>query len=333
MAQPKPPPEPFYILRGTGAAINVLKFAPKASTNEGLLMSGCVKGLINLWSLKTKRTELVLDGHLGHAILSADFLPDGKVISHGRDGHLKIWQCCEGRSNVVDSVPAPFLGFCQFSCLRRGYKSTWIALPSSKQSQVDVLDLESKKILFSLKSEDDKSTGMCMCLSFFTIQTTDKPVLITGYENGQLLLWDVMEQKVMSTKTVHNETVLCMDVDKENLRFVSGSADNKLYVSSSTSNSTLEIDKEVELKNPGTASVNIRRDRKVLATGGWDGRIRIYNWKKLTPLAYLSYHTDTVNAVNFSDDLPGYGQILAAGGKDTRISLWSLYNEKTNTEK
>lgn len=62
-------------------------------------------------------------------------------------------------------------------------------------------------------------------------------------------------------------------------------------------------------------------------------RIRIYNWKKLAPLAYLSYHSDTVNAVNFSDDLPGYGQILAAGGKDTRISLWSLYNEKTNTEK
>ena len=45
-----------------------------------------------------------------------------------------------------------------------------------------------------------------MCLSFFTNQTTDKPVLITGYENGQLLLWDVMEQKVMSKKTVHNET-------------------------------------------------------------------------------------------------------------------------------
>ncbi|KAK2574149.1 Guanine nucleotide-binding protein subunit beta-like protein 1 [Acropora cervicornis] len=311
MAQPKPPPDPFYTLRGTGAAINVLKFAPKASTNLGLLMSGCVKGLINLWSLKTKRTELVLDGHLGHAILSADFLPDGKVISHGRDGHLKIWQCCEGRSDVVDSVPAPFLGFCQFSCLRRG------------KIQVH---LDCFAIIQTI-------TGMCMCLSFFTNQTTDKPVLITGYENGQLLLWDVMEQKVMSKKTVHNETVLCIDVDKENLRFVSGSADNKLYVSSSTSNSTLEIDKEVELKNPGTASVNIRRDRKVLATGGWDGRIRIYNWKKLTPLAYLSYHTDTVNAVNFSDDLPGYGQILAAGGKDTRISLWSLYNEKTNTEK
>ena len=57
-------------------------------------------------------------------------------------------------------------------------------------------------------------------------------------------------------------------------------------------------------------------------------RLRIYNWKKLTPLAYLDYHTDTVNAVDFSDDLPEYGQLLAAGGKDARISLWSLYNEK-----
>ena len=57
-------------------------------------------------------------------------------------------------------------------------------------------------------------------------------------------------------------------------------------------------------------------------------RLRIYNWKKLSPLAYLNYHTDTVNAMDFSDDLPDYGQLLAAGGKDARISLWSLYNEK-----
>ena len=57
-------------------------------------------------------------------------------------------------------------------------------------------------------------------------------------------------------------------------------------------------------------------------------RLRIYNWKKLTPLAYLSYHTDAINAVDFSHDMPDCGQLLAAGGKDARISLWSLYNDK-----
>lgn len=57
-------------------------------------------------------------------------------------------------------------------------------------------------------------------------------------------------------------------------------------------------------------------------------RIRIYSWKTLKPLAYLSYHTQTINTVDFSGDLCDHGQLLAAGGKDSRISLWSLYNEK-----
>ena len=57
-------------------------------------------------------------------------------------------------------------------------------------------------------------------------------------------------------------------------------------------------------------------------------RIRIYSWKTLKPLAYLSYHTQTINTVDFSIDLCDHGQLLAAGGKDSRISLWSLYNEK-----
>ena len=36
------PPDPVYVLRGTEAAINVLKFAPKSVREEGLLISGYV---------------------------------------------------------------------------------------------------------------------------------------------------------------------------------------------------------------------------------------------------------------------------------------------------
>ena len=36
----KPPPEPIYVLRGSSAAITVLKFAPKSVSTEGLLLSG-----------------------------------------------------------------------------------------------------------------------------------------------------------------------------------------------------------------------------------------------------------------------------------------------------
>ena len=43
-------------------------------------ISRSAKGIINLWSLKTKRTVLILDGHNRNGILAADFLRGGKVI-------------------------------------------------------------------------------------------------------------------------------------------------------------------------------------------------------------------------------------------------------------
>lgn len=264
----------------------------------------------------------LLKGSLVYGILKQ------KDQSHGRDGYLQTWQCSEGRHEIVNSISAPFLGFCQFCIMSRGYKSHWIGLPSASHSQVNILDLESKEILFSLKPDNEKSLGMCMCISLISDPATDKPLLIAGYESGQLLLWDVMARQILGRNPTHAESVLCMDVDKEDLRIVSGSADSKLCVSSVTPQHSITADKEIELKNPGIASVKIRKDCQILATGGWDGRIRIYSWRTLKPLAYLNYHTQTINTVDFSEDLFGHGQLLAAGGKDSRISLWSIYNEK-----
>lgn len=57
-------------------------------------------------------------------------------------------------------------------------------------------------------------------------------------------------------------------------------------------------------------------------------RLKVYGWKKLQPLAYLNYHTETVNSLDFSDEFPNWGQLMAAGSKDSRISLWSIYNDR-----
>ena len=45
-----------------------------------------------------------------------------------------------------------------------------------------------------------------MCLSLFNHPKTDKPLLVTGFENGQVILWDVMEQKMLSGSTAHTES-------------------------------------------------------------------------------------------------------------------------------
>ena len=103
----------------------------------------------------------------------------------------------------------------------------------------------------------------------------------------------------------------------------------------------------VDLKNPGVADVAVRRDGKIMASGGWDGRyviyftyspapyavsltlyrIRVFGWKKGNPLAILNYHSAVVHCVAFaghqapSED----SNLLICGSKDSRISLWKLY--------
>lgn len=93
----------------------------------------------------------------------------------------------------------------------------------------------------------------------------------------------------------------------------------------------LQLQDCVTLVNPGVSQLCIRGDGKLLASAGWDHRVRVFGWKKLRPLAVLQYHTDMVLSVAFSDHQDPRQRLLAAGSKDQRISLWSIYNEGADT--
>lgn len=88
-----------------------------------------------------------------------------------------------------------------------------------------------------------------------------------------------------------------------------------------------QVQKTHRLVNAGISDITIRPDKKILATAGWDHRIRIFGWKKLKPLAVLDYHTATVHSVSFSDHKSPSDRLLAAGAKDHRISIWSIYTQ------
>lgn len=88
-----------------------------------------------------------------------------------------------------------------------------------------------------------------------------------------------------------------------------------------------QVQKTHRLVNAGISDITIRPDKKIVATAGWDHRIRIFGWKKLKPLAVLDYHTATVHSVSFSDHSSPTDRLLAAGAKDHRISIWSIYTQ------
>ncbi|XP_037679462.1 guanine nucleotide-binding protein subunit beta-like protein 1 isoform X3 [Choloepus didactylus] len=321
MAAPlRPPPDPQFVLRGAQSAVHALHFCEgPQGPGHPLLLSGSLRGLVHIWSLRTRRTVAMLDGHGGQCVTWLQTLPPGnQLLSQGRDLQLCLWDVAEGRNVLLDTVPLESVGFCRSSVLAEGRPRWLLAVPGKDHDEVRVLEMPSKTPVCTLRTEAGARLGMPMSLRLW--QANDRPLLLAGYEDGSVALWSVPERRAVSRAVCHPEPVLGLDFDPRGARGVSGSAGKALAVWSLDEQQTLKVCSTHELTNPGVADVVLRPDRKILATAGWDHRVRVFRWSTMKPLAVLDFHRASVHCVAFAAN-----GLLAAGSGDERISVWDLY--------
>ncbi|XP_064209821.1 guanine nucleotide-binding protein subunit beta-like protein 1 isoform X1 [Anguilla rostrata] len=319
-----PPPVPEFILRGSGAPVNTLHFRC-GDPGPPLLFSGSGKGAIHVWNLTTRRAEKVLEGHGGASVIWLDTLGSrDALISQGRDMRVCTWDLSEGRSDVLDSFSTGSVGFCQCSLLQSSGLSL-LAHPGPLTEEIKLIDLASKTQVCSLKP--DAKRGMLMCAKLWQPDSGTGPLLLTGHEDGWLSLWDVSQRRPLSGLAAHPEPVMCLDFDPAGGRGISGSSERALASWTLDGQQSLQLQDSVEVVNPGFSQLRVRQDRRILATAGWDHHVRLFGWKRLRPLAVLRHHGDAALCVAFSDHGDPRRRVLAAGSKDQRISVWSVYSD------
>ena len=75
------------------------------------------------------------------------------------------------------------------------------------------------------------------------------------------------------------------------------------------------------------SSVAFSSDGKLLASGSWEGTVRLWNVASGDCVAILAGHTDRVNAVAFSTD----GCTIASGADDRTVRVWDASSHRCVT--
>lgn len=160
-----------------------------------------------------------------------------------------------------------------------------------------------------------------MCLR----SSTDHPIVMAGYENGELVSFDLRQNaELASLDLFSGQPLMCFDYSSSNHIGLAGSSENSLkQFIADDQLSSMAVKETISLVNAGINCVKIRqRDSKLVATGGWDAKIRLFGLKKVKPLAVLDFHKDAINTVSFSNE-----NLLVCGSNDTIISFWNIYND------
>lgn len=206
------------------------------------------------------------------------------------------------------------------------------------------------------ESETSRNQGIVMAM--LVVEVPLGTLLVAGYESGLVAVFKIVENEppqLLYAAKCHTQPILSLDLDRANFSwFMSSSADAKLVqhplVTESKDPWGVQPLATFNTKHPGIASIAIRNDSKIFATAGWDGMIRIFltkpkgdNFKCLatfkggrqngvstvafSPLANGSIH-DTVKdtlAAKLERRKAVNANLIAVGGKDGRIALYSLY--------
>ncbi|KAI7162950.1 WD40 repeat-like protein [Hortaea werneckii] len=326
-SQTHPPLQPSYILRGHTAQVHSVLFL-----RENLrLLSGDADGWVVLWDVPIKRPVAVWRAHKS-TILGLGSWGKSKIITHGRDSKLCVWQLQEDDGTVYSKVlpvddattdrmqplllhtlMVNTLNFCSFatchapSVAESADNQTptppgiHLAYPGVQDGQIIVTDLPSEERIATIPEPKDIKTGMVMAIRLD--YTPERHLTIVGgYESGHACVWrrnpSSQYWERIYTNQAHTQPILSLDLAISLGSFFTSSAD--AVIARHPLSTTAAETKVIQTRHAGQQGLTIRSDRKIFATAGWDGKGRVYSAKTMKEVAVLKWHKEGCYALAFA---------------------------------
>ncbi|KAL7937362.1 WD40-repeat-containing domain protein [Trichoderma chlorosporum] len=345
-------PSPKAILRGHKAQIHATTFV----RHDERLATGDAEGWVVLWDLTIMRPRAVWRAH-ENAILGIKGWGRDKIITHGRDHKLIVWQIREedeGRLSVclpLEDTPTPrpqpwvlhllevnTMNFCSFAaCLSDAEQGSLetatptaeviVAVPNTLASEaIDIYTLPSQIRIHTIKSS--QTNGMAMSLSLFHHQGC--LTLTAAFENGFVSVHRLGSDgswTMTYRSQAHTQPILSIDVHPSQEFFFTSAAD-ALIAKHPIPISQQEVDPDFEPNQRVTEVVEPHQSnagtsllsaalKDATAPEASSRRKKLKAWEH--PLKVINTkHSGQQNLKVRSD-----GKLFATAGWDSKIRIYS----------
>lgn len=179
---------------------------------SNLILAGTFDNQIILWDVRSKNIVSQILAH-SEPITSVSFSSDStSMISSSYDGFCRLWEVFKGnclKTIVLEKSPpinnATFLPNMNY------------LLISSLNNQIVIMDLIKEEEILKYSGNNSKSNLIDTCL-FIDCYNSDKMILASGSEDGNICFWNALEGGECSKIAVFSseKVVNCISANKNN---------------------------------------------------------------------------------------------------------------------
>jgi len=254
---------------------------------------------VGIYDLASQEYTHQIDAHRDW-VRSAVYSPDGsQLATAGNDRALRVWS----------------KGNYESPSLTRNLDAAIIKLAYSPNSKMlATVGFEKEMRVYDAATGRVAHRMTCPCPDNHAVAfSQDNALVAAGGRSGIIRVWDVATGKVVSEVKAHRRRIRSLEFSSIG-QLVSASDDQMVKV----------IDPKVGVVDSSLPRLPAKLfSAKLLpgdlvATGGSDNKIRIWNLDAQSELGVLNGHTGTVASI---DAAPG---VLVSGGFDTQVRVWQM---------